>query len=72
MHSPTIIDGVPEYEVDWIADTKFTGSRRQYKIYWVGWGDHFDWLPLHDLTNCPDKLRAFWEHHQEPCSHPIP
>jgi hypothetical protein len=50
---PEFIDDEPEYEVDWVADTRGTGKRRQYKVYWVGWGDHFDWLPLRNLTNCP-------------------
>jgi hypothetical protein len=68
--SPEFIDDEPEYEVDWIADTRGTGKRRQYKVYWVGWGDHFDWLPLRNLTNCPRKLAAFWEHRQKNLSTP--
>jgi hypothetical protein len=69
---PEIIDDEPEYEVDWIADTRTKGNRRQHKVYWVGWKDHFDWLSMRDLTHCRQRLQAFWEHRQEPCPHPIP
>jgi hypothetical protein len=34
-----ILNDKPEFEVDWIADTRGTGSRRQYKVYWVGYPD---------------------------------
>jgi hypothetical protein len=66
---PDIIDDEPEWEVNFIADTRGNGRRRQYKVYWVGYGDHFDWLPLRDLSHCPEKLKAFWEHKGESCPH---
>jgi hypothetical protein len=68
---PEIIDDEPEWEVDWIAATRGTGSRRQYKVYWVGYPDQFHWEPLRNLTHCQDKLIEFWEHRGEPCPHKI-
>jgi hypothetical protein len=68
---PEIINDEPEFEVDWIADTRGTGSRRQYKVYWVGYPDQFHWEPVRNLTNCPEQLREFWEHKGESCPHPL-
>jgi hypothetical protein len=53
---PPEINDEPEYEVDWIADTCGTGSRRKYKVYWTGYPDLFHWEPLRNLKNCPEKI----------------
>jgi hypothetical protein len=66
-----IINDELEFEVDGIADTRGTGSRRQYQVYWVGYPDQFHWKPVRNLTNCPEKLREFWEHRGESCPHPL-
>jgi hypothetical protein len=48
---PEIIDDEPEWEVDWIAATRGTGSRRQFKVYWVGYPDRFNWEPVRNLMH---------------------
>ena len=67
---PDLIDGEIEYAVDWISGTRYSGVRRQYKVHWVGYTD-FTWEQEANLTNCPDKVRAFWEFKGVPCPHPI-
>lgn len=64
-----IVDDQPEWEVEYISSTKFEGSRRQYKVHWLG-GD-ITWEPEKMLTNCPDIVREFWESKDLPCPHPI-
>ena len=63
---PDLIDGVEEYEVDFISATRREGKRREYLIHWVGYTH-----PTPQLTNCPDKLREFWAWKQLDCPHPI-
>lgn len=67
---PDIIDGEEVYDVDWIADTRYSGARRQYKVYWLGWPDDFTWENWKSLQ-CPEKLKAFWAYRKEECPHPI-
>ena len=68
---PDVVDGEIEFLVDWIASTRYEGKRRQYKVYWVGYGDDFTWEPESNLTHCPDKVAAFWEHKGLPCPHAL-
>ena len=58
---PDYVEGEPEYEVAYISDTRREGKRRQYRVAWEGAKDHDTWEPAANLTNCPDKLREFWE-----------
>ena len=68
---PDIIDGELEYEVDWIEATRYEGKRRQYLVHWLGYAGQETWESERNLTNCPDKLKAFWEHKGMECPHPI-
>lgn len=68
---PDIIDGEEVYDVDWIADTRYTGKRRQYKVYWLGYPDQFTWENYRNLF-CPEKLKVFWDYRKEECPHPLP
>ncbi len=68
---PEFIDGELEYEVDYIADTRRSGNRRQYLVYWTGYTDQPTWEHFRNLTNCPDKLREFWSQRDEQCPHPL-
>ena len=67
---PDLIDGVEEYEVDFISDTRREGRRREYKIHWVGYV-HPNWEKESQLTNCPEKVREFWSWKGLDCPHPI-
>ena len=67
---PDLIDGVEEYEVDFISETRREGKRREYKVHWVGYV-HPTWEKESQLTNCPEKLREFWQWKQLDCPHPI-
>ena len=66
-----LIDGHLEYEVDCISNTRYEGKRRQYLVHWLGY-DESTWEGLRNLTNCPDKLREFWDAKGLACPHPIP
>jgi Chromo (CHRromatin Organisation MOdifier) domain len=59
---PEYIDEYPEWEVSHIADVRRKGKKLEYRIAWQGLQDKDTWEPEENLTNCPDKLREFWEH----------
>ena len=61
---PTIIENVPEYEVESILKKRLRkygkSSRIEYLVHWKGYPSEEDtWEPLHNLTNCRDLLTAF-------------
>jgi hypothetical protein len=69
--APEIINDEPEFEGDWIADTRGTGSRWQYKVFWLGYPNQFHSEPVRNLINCPEKLLEIWEHEGESCPYPL-
>ena len=68
---PSMIDGHVEYEVDCISDTRGEGKKREYRVHWLGY-DEATWENVRNLTNCPEKLREFWETKSLACPHEIP
>jgi hypothetical protein len=61
---PTIIDNVPEYEVDSILSKRIRkygrGSRVEYLIHWAGYPSEEDtWEPISNLTHCLDLINSF-------------
>ena len=68
---PVFIDGQPEYEVDYISDTRYSGKRRQYRMHWLGMQDKDTWEPVRHLVNCPEKIREFWAFRKESCPHAL-
>jgi hypothetical protein len=71
LPAPVIIDDKQEYEVDRIAATRYMGSRRQLKVDWMGYGDRFTWEPVRNLTKCPERLQAYWDHVGKPNPHKL-
>ena len=69
--NPEFVDGEPEFEVDYIAATRYSGARREYKVYWVGYPDQWDYVHKNQLTHCSEKLKQFWDSRQQPCPHPL-
>ena len=68
---PEFIDDELEYEVDWIESTRGEGKRRRYLVHWLGYPGEETWEPESSLTNCPQKVRAFWEFKGMPCPHVV-
>ena len=62
---PTFVDGELEFEVSHISDTRYTGSRRQYRIHWEGDRDQDTWEPVQNLRHCAAKINEFWEARRE-------
>lgn len=68
---PALVDGHLEFEVDCISNTRKEGKQREYRVHWAGYQEA-TWENVKNLTNCPDKLRDFWEAKGMPCPHTIP
>ena len=67
---PTIMmDGEPEWDVEYISSTRGEGEHRQYKVHWLG--GQVTWEPEENVTNCPQIVKDFWETKQLPCPHPL-
>ena len=72
---PELIDGDPEWEVDFIENTRLVGGRpesRQYLVHWLGFGpEHATWEPLRNLKNAPERIQEFWKRKELDCPHPL-
>ena len=57
---PVLIDGVPEYEVDYVVATRRRRNRQEYLVHWKGYGvQERTWEPLANLRNSREALRKF-------------
>ena len=57
---PIQVDGLPEFEVDFLLDSKFRRRKLFYKIRWVGYDTFEDsWEPALNLSNASDAISAF-------------
>ena len=77
--SPILIDGVEEFEVEQILQSRLcrSGSRslEEFLIKWKGYGfEHCTWEKLTNLTHCPELLATFRKQQllQLPVSSPSP
>ena len=53
-------EGILEYEVLDVLDSRGRGANREYLIHWKGYPrEEATWEPLENLSNCRNKLRAF-------------
>ena len=68
---PDIIDGVLEWEVDFISDTRYKGKRTQYRVHWAGYRDQDTWEPLRNLVNCHEKIQEYWARAKKSCPHAL-
>ena len=57
---PDFVAGEPEWSVAFISDTRYSGSRRQYRVHWEEQQDQDTWEPVRNLTNCAESIAAFW------------
>jgi hypothetical protein len=65
-----MVDGQVEYEVDMLLDCRMrkVGSgkkartKKEYLVKWRGYGhEHNTWEPEGNLSNCPEKVKAYEE-----------
>src|SRR5437660_9102126 len=53
-------DGLEDFEVEEIIDSRMHKRKLQYLIKWVGWGSESNtWEPESHLTNAQEALQAF-------------
>ena len=53
-------DGVEEYEVECIVDSRYKGKRLEYLVHWKGWSDSDrTWEPVSNLGNATDAVQDF-------------
>ena len=57
---PIEVDGEPEFEVNYILDSRFRRRKLQYLVNWVG-NDAFDcsWEPTNNLDHADDAIANF-------------
>jgi hypothetical protein len=57
---PDIIEGAPEWEVDYIVDSRTRYRRTEYLVHWKGFGiEDRTWEPEKNLIHSPDILESF-------------
>ena len=62
---PDLISGEEEWEIEAIIGHRGSGSRKQYKIKWKGFGDNeITWEPERNITNSDELLQAYKDRHQ--------
>lgn len=60
---PVEVDGLEEYEVQSILDSRMVRGRIQYLVEWKGYGpEERTWEPVSNL-NCPVLVDLFHEQH---------
>ena len=53
-----------EYEVEFVVDSRYKGTRLEYLVHWKGWSDtDHTWEPLSNLGNAADAVRNFHTSH---------
>ena len=57
---PELIEGKPEYEVDYVLDSRLFHCKLQYKIQWKGYNtSHDSWEAATFVTNAPEAIADF-------------
>ena len=57
---PTHVDGLPEFEVKKILDSRYFYRKLQYLVDWVGYNDsERSWQPVENLSNADIAIRKF-------------
>ena len=58
----TQVDGLPEFEVHQIVDSRYFYRKLQYLVDWVGYNDsETSWEPVENLSNADIAIRDFHE-----------
>ena len=61
---PDIVEGEPEWEVETILDSKWTGNHLMYLVKWLGWpNSENSWEPERNLVNSEDSIKDFHQSH---------
>ena len=61
---PDVIEGVPEYEVEEILQSRFNRTRLQYLVKWKGYPDSENsWEDEVNVENSPDAIAEFYAKH---------
>ena len=59
---PTQVDGLPEFEVKSIVDSRYFYRKLQYMVDWVGYHQSdLSWEPVENLSNASLAIKAFHE-----------
>ena len=62
--SPVIEGDDPEYEVEYIKDSRLTKRGLQYLVKWKGYPhEECTWEPIHNLEHAQDAIKAFHQKH---------
>ena len=57
---PVIVDGAPEYEVDYVVATRKRRNKQKYLVHWKGYGvQERTWEPAANLRNAQQALERF-------------
>ena len=66
---PLQVDGFPEFEVDFLLDSKFRRLKLFYKIRWVAYDTSEDsWEPAINLSNASLAISMYHQkYHAKPC-----
>ena len=49
-----------EYEVDEVLDIRKMHGGLKAQIKWTGWDEDYEWYPVENLENAPEKLQDFY------------
>ena len=71
---PEIVDGMPEYEVEAVLDSKIQRGKLRYLVDWKGYGpEERTWEPAEHLTHTEEVVRTYHQQHpQRPSATDIP
>jgi hypothetical protein len=61
---PPVENGVFSFQGDYISDTRGSGTRRQYRVHWLGGGD--TWEFARTLHGGESLIDGFWADRNEP------
>ena len=64
---PEIIDQVPEFEVEYIVDTRKCRGKLEYLVHWKGYPrEERTWEPPSNLANAPACIKEFHDKNLRP------
>jgi Chromo (CHRromatin Organisation MOdifier) domain len=68
-HPPEAIEGIPEYEVGEILDSKIERRKLWYKVDWKGYGpEERTWEPAENVENAAEAVATYHQRHPQRAS----
>ena len=59
---PVDVEGHPEYEVEFIRNSRRCHRKLEFLVHWKGWPDEDDtWESSENLTNAPQVIKEFYD-----------